>query len=378
MWQLFIEPNDVLLFRDGKPFAAGEDHRAKSLFPPTPFTMQGAIRSKVLFDRGVNPHDYACASALAAELIQQIGGVGSGYGQLRLRGPFVAKRNGDGSITRYFPLPADVVKVGDNFIVSKPLRDPPFSDNSPAAPLWVYTDAPLKEARGWLAEQEFDKYLQGRTDFCVTPESDLVVREPRVGIALDYTRRSAKEGMLYAMEFLRLREGVGFVMEVDGINPFTPQRGFLQVGGEARAATYEVLPTLLPSLPVPSSLPRQFKVVLLTPAWFSGGWKPQNDDWGRFFNGVNVQLLAAALPRAQSIGGAFADDKQRKADFQKPMRRFVPAGSTFFFESDGNITASDQPFTETPPDEKGDFGQIGFGGAVLTCWDHTYKGDDHV
>ncbi len=375
MWQVFIEPNDVLLFRDGKPFVAGEDHRAKSLFPPTPFTMQGMIRSKVLFDSGVSPHDYAHAATPAAQvLIQQIGGVGSGYGQLQLRGPFVAKRNDDGSITRYYPLPADVVKIADNFVVAKPLREAPFGDNFPAAvrPLWVRTHQPIKEARGWLAEEEFEKYRAGQTNFSVTPESDLLVREPRLGIALDYKRRSTEEGMLYTMEFLRLREGVGFVLEVDGIGAFTPQRGFLQVGGDARAATYEVLQPPLPSVSLPNPLPKQFKIVLLTPAWFSGGWKPQGDNWGQFFNGANVRLVAAAIPRAQSIGGAFADDRQRSnhGNFQKTLRRFVPAGSVFFFDSDGSVTATSKPVTETPSAE-GDFGQIGFGGAAVTSWDYA-------
>jgi CRISPR-associated protein Cmr3 len=368
MWQLFIEPNDVLLFRDGKPFVAGEDHRAKSLFPPTPFTMQGVIRSKALFDSDVSPHDYAHAATPAAQaLIQQIGGVSSGYGQLQLRGPLVAKRNDDGSITRYFPLPADVVKVGDDFVITKPLRDAPFSDNSPAdvQPLWARIDKPLKEARGWLSEEEFNKYRQGQTDFRVTPESDLLVREPRLGIALDYTPRRPHEGMLYQMEFLRLREGVGFALEVDGINPFASQ-GFLQVGGDARAARYEVIDPL-PSLPM--QLPQQFKVVLLTPAWFTDGWQPQGGNWKQFFNG-DVTLVSAALPRAQSIGGAFADDQRRTGNFQKTMRRFIPAGSVFFFESDGAVTRSGKPFTETPPNE-GDFGQIGFGAAIVTEWSYA-------
>ncbi len=375
MWQVFIEPNDVLLFRDGKPFVAGEDHRAKSLFPPTPFTMQGVIRSKVLFDSGVSPHDYAYAATPAAQgLIRRIGGVGSGYGQLQLRGPFVAKRNDDGSITRYFPLPADVVKVNDRFVVAKPLRNSPCHDNSPATvrPLWVRTHESIKEVHGWLVEDEFKKYLAGQTDFCVTPESDLFVREPRLGIALDYKRRSTEEGMLYTMEFLRLREGIGFVLEVDGIGVFTPQRGFLQVGGDARTATYEVLQSPLPSVSSQNPLPKRFKIVLLTPAWFSGGWKPRDDDWGQFFNGANVRLVAAAVPRAQSIGGAFADDRQRSnhGNFQKTMRRFIPAGSVFFFDSDGSVTTSNKPFTETP-DSEGDFGQIGFGGAIVTSWDYA-------
>lgn len=372
MWHLFIEPNDVLLFRDGKPFSAGEDHRAKSLFPPTPFTMQGVVRSKVLFDSVISPTDYARGASTAQPLIQQIGVPGRDYGQLRLCGPFVAKRNEDGSITRYFPLPADVVKAGEIYSVAKPLAHHPFRSNLPAGlrPLWARTSEPLKETHGWLSEQEFQKYLAGQTDFYVTAESDLLVREPRFGIALEYLPRRPQEGLLYQMEFLQLKDGVGFALEVDGIAPFQPQRGFVQIGGEARAARYEVLSNPLPPLPTPNPLPPRFKIILLTPAWFTDGWQPQGGNWAPFFNGAKVQLVAAALPRAQALGGAFTDDQRRQKDFQKTMRRFVAAGSVFFFESDGPLIAGGKPFTETPVWE-GDFGQIGFGCAVITNWEYA-------
>ncbi len=370
-WQMFIEPNDVVFFRDGKPFAAGEDHRARSLFPPSPFTMQGAIRAKILFDSGVDLKDYASGAPPAQDLIRKIGIRGQSYGQLRLRGPFIAKRSNDGQIARYFPLPADVAKVREKPILLKPLTKPFFTDNKPIeelCPLWARTYEQLEEASGWLAEGEFDKYLKEQ-EFSITGEGDLLIREPRLGIALDYIRRSTQEGKIYQMEFLRLREGVGFLLEVDGIEPFEPPKGFLQIGGEARAAYYEVLPYKLRALSLPNPLPRRFKVILLTPAWFTDGWQPQGGNWGKFFNG-NVRLISAALPRPQAIGGAFVDDVQRRRNFQKTMHRFVPAGSVFFFETEGTVTPKGVPFTETPEGE-GDFGQIGFGCAVVTTWNEA-------
>lgn len=370
MW-LFIEPNDVLLFRDGKPFVAGEDHRARSVFPPTPFTMQGILRSKVLFDSGVSPHDYAHGAPSAQALIQQIGTASGNYGQLRLHGPFVAKRDGN-TLTRYFPLPADVVKVDEDFTLLRPLLDYPFVSNQPIGlrPLWTRTVKPLEGVRGWLAEDEFQKYLSGRTDFSVTPERALIVREPRFGIALHYPARSTQEGMLYQMEFLRTHEGVGLVLQVEGIAAFQADKGFLQVGGEARAACYELLKTPMPPVVFPNPLPRRFKVVLLTPGWFSDGWKPRDDNWGQFFTGAGIRLAAAAVGRPQPIGGAFADDRQRSGNFQKPMRRFVPAGSVYFFESNGVTTYPERPLTETPEGE-GDFGQIGFGQIAIASWNYS-------
>ena len=50
--RILIEPNDVLLFRESKPFLAGEGHLARSVFP-LPQAIAGAIRSKIL----LNPKD---------------------------------------------------------------------------------------------------------------------------------------------------------------------------------------------------------------------------------------------------------------------------------------------------------------------------------
>ena len=45
--RLFIEPTESLLFRNGRPFDAGQDNFAESLFPPTPETIQGAVRATI-------------------------------------------------------------------------------------------------------------------------------------------------------------------------------------------------------------------------------------------------------------------------------------------------------------------------------------------
>jgi len=378
MWSVFIEPVDVLLFRDGRPFTASEDHRARSLFPPTPFTLQGAIRVCLLFTSGVDPADYARGAPAARTLLQQIGPPGGGYGRLQVRGPLVARRRPDGRITRYFPLPADLVATASDVgsqvkrsVLVSPLSEPFFVQNAPdgLVPLWVRTDEPPESERGWLDEEEFRRYLAGRAEVTVTPEPAIVVREPRFGLALDPERRRPQEGRLYQAEFLRLAEGVGFLLEIEGVPPFEPPVGFLQLGGEARAARYTVLTDAVTSLSVPNPLPARCKVILLTPAWFSDGWRPRNDRWKTFFTGP-VRLVAVALPRPLALGGAFVDDQRRRGDFQRTLRRFVPAGSVFFFTSETTVAWRGQPFTETPPGE-GDFGQIGFGWVAVAPWDYA-------
>jgi CRISPR-associated protein Cmr3 len=374
---LMIQPHDVLLFRDGKPFSAGTDIRARSLFPPTPFTLQGAIRARILFSSGTSPADYVQGTTPAAQQLRNLIGSPQGsYGQLRLWGPFLARQE-NGQWVRYFPLPADVVCVGGGYTLLQPLKYPPWQSNLPVhlQTPWLRTTKHLEEARGWISKQALERYREGQPPQTVLPEDCFVEREPRFGIAMERARRTVRESYLYLAEFLRLKEDVAFWVDVEGISETNlgGKTGFLQLGGEARAAYYEVQEPVLGSLLTPpNSLPHRFKVALLTPAWFSGGWQPQSGNWGQFFNDPkdSVRLVSAIIPRYQAIGGAYVDDGRRKGAFQKPMRRFVPAGSVYFFEHEGTASWARKPFTETLPGE-GDYGQIGFGTCLIGEWNYA-------
>ena len=370
---LVIKPHDVLFFRNGRPFSAGSDTRAQSLFPPTPFTIQGALRARVFFSSGVSPSDYVRGSTPHARRLQQLIGPPAGnYGKLRLRGPFPARRENDRWVC-YFPVPADVVRAGEAYRLLRPLQVPlrsnlPGSFSTP----WLRTVEHVETVQGWLSEEELRNYMAGQPPVNVLPESEFVVRESRFGISLVPERRAPRESYMYLAEFLRMREDVAFWVEVDEIThaDLGGQTGFLRLGGEARAAYYRTESLRLgPLLSPPDPLPRRFKVALLTPAWFGGGWQPQDGDWKQFITGT-VRLVSAIVPRYRTIGGVYVVDLPQQGDSRRTLRRFVPAGSVYFFEHDGIASWRGRPFTETPPGE-GDFGQIGFGTCVIGLWDYT-------
>src|SRR5207244_9940034 len=81
---IFIEPDDVWLFRDGRPFAADDQSRAASLFPPTPRTLQGALRSARLAQSGAS---FRNQTTWPTDV-----GNPNNFGDLKLRGPILAKR----------------------------------------------------------------------------------------------------------------------------------------------------------------------------------------------------------------------------------------------------------------------------------------------
>ncbi|WP_322508251.1 type III-B CRISPR module-associated Cmr3 family protein, partial [Anaerolinea sp.] len=157
-------------------------------------------------------------------------------------------------------------------------------------------------------------------------------------------------------EFIRLREDAGLVVDILEGYPDFPSQGVMRAGGEGRALRYTTLKEgeFTPfSWGYTGELPRFFKVYFATPAYFSQGWKPAS--WQAFFTG-EVRLEAVALSRYQVLGGYDLLKKE-----QKPARRFVPAGSVYYFSHAGGVQLSQQVITE-------DGAALGFGQVMIASW----------
>lgn len=358
--KLFIEPVDVWLFRDGRPFSAGSDHRAQSLFPPYPSVMQGVIRSHHLVIQGV---DLRKQQAIAEAV-----GTVNDYRDLRLRGPFVARRERESEndqIVRYFPAPADATQRQQD----GPLHPLAPQDKKPtgiltSAPtellLWDDKEPVKRKGNQWISQPKLLSYLDGNA-VSPTPVEELFKREGRFGIGLDDTTRTTRKesggGLLYEVEFIRPCENVGLEVEVKGIEGW-PTTGVMRMGGEGRAGRFEPSDAAAwPALPHP--LPDRFKVYFATPTYFTDGWQPQN--WGRFFQG-QVSLVAAAVGRYQSIGGF---DWAKTENGHKPSRRYVPAGSVYFFECQGQANVNPGLVNSAITDVGA---EIGFGQIIIGRW----------
>jgi len=357
---LFLEALDVWLFRDGRPFDAS-DHRARSLFPPLPTVMQGAIRSHFLALKAAGPLNNRMA-------IESLVGSSSDVKGLRLRGPFLARREG-GRIVRYLPQPLDAANVNGGAILTIRPASQPAAANSgvisscPTPRLLGLSDEPVKGGiGGWLAEDDLRAYLRGGVVTAVTADS-LFQLESRVGIARNDESRVAAEGALYEVEFVRPHADVGLLLELHGY-PDWPNQGLMRIGGEGRAARFQAV--VAEPWPAPTEpLPRRFKLFFATPAYFDGGWQPQGGAWSRFFEG-EVHLVAAAVGRYQSVGGY--DLAQAR---HKPSRRYVPAGSVYYFESDGRARVRPGlvqfAVTDSPTGNSYE-AAIGFGQVLIEEW----------
>ncbi len=350
MTGLFLTPLDVWLFRDGKPFDAHSDHRAQSLFPPYPTVIQGAIRSQELILKHVNLHDHAQIEATV--------GTAENYGALKLRGPFIAQSTD--RPTLYLPQPADaytVDKTSHTFRSATPPRALATRAiaNTPTPCLIGLGEKPQKPETGlWLTLADLQRYLAGETVTGVKGDQ-LFERETRLGIARQDATRTTEEGMLYEVEFIRLQNGVGLYVEMAGYAGW-PESGLLRIGGEGHGAQFTEVPAIEWPI-IPEILPTLFKIYFATPTYFTHGWQPTN--WDKFFTG-NVELVAAAVSRYETIGGFDWASGQHK-----PARRYVPAGSVYYFRSQGTARLQSHLVQQAITDWGA---EIGFGQIIISEW----------
>lgn len=380
MW-LFLEALDVWMFRDGKPFNAGEGHLANTLFPPSAHTIQGALRTFILDVLNINPKTYITGQA-PTEVYTLLGNPYENknlLGQMQLYGPFVAKqyRDQEGKVTnyeRYIPLPQDITasKNVDLRFANTQLQTLKPEDATEAIEvqnrhlrvLNVKADDEAPE-NFWIAEHQFADYLDGK-ELAVGDcerEENLFIREYRSGNALRYDKRRVRseEGMLYSASFIRPQSDVGLLIWVsDAIADVLPKSGCFRMGGEGRSTRYTKLETHPIGLQSPlkydwRSDKQRLKIVFLTPSYFSRGWLPELQ-WFTDF------LVAAALGRYTTIGGW-----DLRLNQPRPIRRYISAGSVYYFEFPDEQRPHGLQLLEVPKDEL-PLQQLGYGHIAVGIW----------
>ncbi len=376
MW-IKIEPLDVLLFRESKPFSAGENFRAAGRFPPSPLPLVGALRSRALAHLNVDLQAYGrCARECGPfDAFSRVGTPNS-LAPLEAMGPFLVTDNQGVCL----PWPKDLLREGEdgrakssNVVFLKPKaagiswpvesfgKDTPLQ-NLTAAIVAAGMEAP---AGGFMkGEHFFMTYLTEGVGDSSPPieyvsQSDVAVSEARMGITLS-NGRTAEEGRIYSVAFTRMQEKASFYLQLrdtqeEGCEKdLLPENGFLSLGGEARAAYFnvlnedddenlpeflrrEVMDALKDELIENLAGRRRFKLYLLTPAIFCQGWLPDGVD-GSFFtwqaaSGVTAKLVASAVGKPDDVGGW---DLVNNAP--RPLYRAAPAGSVYFFEAEEDFT----------------------------------------
>lgn len=319
---IFLEPSDVLIFRDARPFSPGERAAAEGAFPPTPRALQGALRAAAIVSSGGSLDDPSSWPAEAGTPDQP--------GSFAIRGPVLARRSGLGHET-LFPMPADIIGQTTGLCYLRP-RHRRICANWPVADLAALVPSaagePDKFDPGWLTEAAFGTYLRGTTAPPLTKPETLFQTESRFGVHLDAGTKQSVTGDLYQVAYTRVTDGVGLLADVQGLPVLPPC--VVALGGERRAASVTTAPAMDPAaVPLSSSEGwTRVRLYLATPGLFGGGWLP---DWlaAGMWGQLPVRLVAAAMNRAQPVAGF---DVHRGAP--RDLLRAVPAGSVYFIEAE--------------------------------------------
>ncbi len=109
--RIFIEPTEPLLFRTGRSFNAGESNFAETIFPPTPETMQGAIRAMIAAHTSLVDSTMSIATRFGTATLTNLIGDRSHYGRFRITGLALGKYTKEDGLVRLFPAPAPLIKV---------------------------------------------------------------------------------------------------------------------------------------------------------------------------------------------------------------------------------------------------------------------------
>lgn len=395
-WSAFqLVPDDLLFFRDGKPSTRGNDHYLRSLFPPHPATLYGALRTRRLADgnvdlSGLNGRTWAgrVGEVLAAEV-----GAWGGFGSLELRGPWLVR---DGEPLLPAPLDLGLLfgpapSTRESAPISAVVRFLPSLGNSerrwshPLALLkpfqrrdksdgrWASWEPPAAgiepaSTSGWfLRPAGFAAWSAGSTP---DPEhfvraSDLWVDEARTGVGLQAGTRTSETGQLYTFGFIRLRQGVALGFEVRG--SALQVGGRVRLGGEGRTALLETGPVFpaFPALPAPAleAGGDLIALALASPSISnSGSWPPgfSATNLDGILHGDRFRLVAAAVPGLVPIGGwDLANGRS------KPLRRAIPAGSVFFLQPEEGAAGAARSLHGKPlTDTQDALDKQGFGLAV--------------
>ena len=354
----FIRPIDTLFFRDGKPFEFGIENYSFSIFPPSPRTFYGALRTYIILSHS------SLNSYKKDEKLLKIVGDENNFGNLRIYGPIIAKKIGS-YIEMYFPIPKDVM-LKETFIEKRAIYLKPqeieeanFNLDKKINLVIPEQEEDLEEVEGYFSNSDMEDYLSEKSELgeklekIAKDSSNIYKHEHRVGIKINKERGTVEPHYLYSSPHLRLgifntARYYGFIVGIDGDEGLVNNRGIFRLGGDTRVVELEELEEGMIEkifsqfrLQIIEKIKnsKRFKMILLTPAIFQNGWYPDflnisNDELKGKWEGIEIKLVGCILGKPKYLGG-FDLVKQTP----KSIKKVIPPGSVYFFEiiNDTNI-----------------------------------------
>jgi CRISPR-associated protein Cmr3 len=313
-----FEPVDTWFFRDGTPYSidTGPQLDVGGSFPPSPFSMAGAMRAALATARG-----WDGTGRWPREFNTTLGDGPDDLGCLRLQGPFLTHGS-----ELLFPAPRHLWKREDQLGFALPggemICDLGLTVRTPRVP-----DRAAVVFHRWVRRVVFEAILNAQPPAKEDLEEEPWVEESRTGIQRDPITRTVREHMLYSTRHFRVKERTALLVGVDGLPADWPvPDGPCPFGGESRTAyCQEWAGSLRLSMPVDRiCADGRFVLIALTPLDLSRqvclGHAPLADLGG-------ARVVAACMDRPLRIGGWDSLSRQ-----PRPMRSYVPLGTVLFCE----------------------------------------------
>ena len=267
-----IEPLDTVFFKGSEPMVAGQNHEVRSVFPPMPTTIVGAIRSAILAQRKIDVTRYVdiMNPDLTIETKYPLLGM-PGMPGFKIVGPLLISETKSGITELFFPSPAHwfadekTMKNGNSISVSEARLVSEYIDRlgitgSVLQPTWVIKpeNGDLKSLSGyWINATAFQVMKSGKGNLIFYEQAknvisgkpalvkleSFVINEVRMGIALEADgSRKVREGHLYTSTQIRFHAGVKMVVGLSEelIPSHLDSDSVLQLGGEQRIAAYSL------------------------------------------------------------------------------------------------------------------------------------------
>lgn len=374
---------DSWFFRESRSMDGAGSTALESLFPPPNSTLLGALRTQIGNRYHANNGSDWKSFNETSELAEIIG-YGNNYADLKAQGAWlyhtqeqqlyfplptivVEKATTDDATENtptaydFFALPEDtvqcdlgnirlpVLKTRGNNKCDKAIKN---TDINAEEPNKGNTKRDKAIENAYISAEDLNKVLQGEAPQKIIDYTDIILTEPRLGIARDNKRRKTEDGKLYQTNHLRLKADWQLYLGLDGLDKdehkdYIPTETVLRLGGEARMAELKPL-VQAPELPDPPTVKNHndyLVIYLLTPlpdyreqaqtnqpALPNPKFKYINTNhqtsWLGEINKIEINIITAITGKAERIGGWDIANRQ-----SLPVRSFIPAGSCWVIEA---------------------------------------------
>lgn len=328
---LRLTPVDTFFFKGQQTALSSNDQSMSGMFPPRPNTIYGALRSAFIHAHTTFENFYEGSH----EEVKRWMGTPDELGDFQID---FCSLFFEGSPLLPLPLDYQVIEDGKKG-KAVPLKLKENDGLSSVDSKWLLystTNGKSKSSsnqyiklQDWKLAMVHNKEISNLYSI-----SNLLVTEPKIGISLDYERKTAEQSKLYQISSLRFQKD-GSLVVFSSSAPDFQNIPFARVGAENRPWTIKQedghfslydnkeMTTLKEQL----KKTKIAKIILLSPAIWENGSRPSiyRDGKLKLSNQLEVEWLTAAIGRPSLYGGW--DIKKHRPKHRKFM---VPEGSVIY------------------------------------------------